>query len=164
MRIVGRCVKRAKTRFKIQKTRNYQYLFWNPQFHATLMKTSEVKIRQLIIYRWWRQKHRNCRAACRGLHTLHNVNPYWFTAGLKSTVLSAVPGPMSSSNKEVSLPQTLFIFPNDVHYYKNHRMLKQFKITTLAPTCFRSRRNHHQGAVLCLAKTAKYTIPLCSFS
>ena len=31
-------------------------------------------------------------------------------------------------------------------------MLKQFKIMTLAPTCFGSRRNHHQGAVLCLAK------------
>jgi hypothetical protein len=24
---------------------------------------------------------------------------------------------------------------------------------TLAPTCFGSHRNHHQGAVLCLAKT-----------
>jgi hypothetical protein len=35
-------------------------------------------------------------------------------------------------------------------------MLKQFKIITLAPTCFGSRRNHHQGAVLCLAKTTKY--------
>ena len=34
-------------------------------------------------------------------------------------------------------------------------MLKQFKIITLAPTCFGSRRNHHQGAVLCLAKTTK---------
>jgi hypothetical protein len=32
-------------------------------------------------------------------------------------------------------------------------MLKQFKIITLAPTCFGSRSNHHQGAVLCLAKT-----------
>jgi len=32
-------------------------------------------------------------------------------------------------------------------------MLKQFKIIILAPTCFGSRRNHHQGAVLCLAKT-----------
>jgi hypothetical protein len=33
-------------------------------------------------------------------------------------------------------------------------MLKQFlKVITLAPTCFGSRRNHHQGAVLCLAKT-----------
>jgi hypothetical protein len=35
-------------------------------------------------------------------------------------------------------------------------MLKQFKIITLAPTCFGSRRNQHQGAVLCLAKTTKY--------
>ena len=35
-------------------------------------------------------------------------------------------------------------------------MLKQFKIMTLAPTCFGSRRNHHQGAVLCLTKTTKY--------
>ena len=32
-------------------------------------------------------------------------------------------------------------------------MLKQFKIITLAPTCFGSRWNRHQGAVLCLAKT-----------
>jgi hypothetical protein len=32
-------------------------------------------------------------------------------------------------------------------------MLKQFKVITLAPTCFVSRRNNHQGAVLCLAKT-----------
>jgi len=44
-----------------------------------------------------------------------------------------------------------FIIPNDAHYYKNHGMLKQFKIKTLAPTCFGSRRNHCQGAVLCLA-------------
>ena len=35
-------------------------------------------------------------------------------------------------------------------------MLKQFKIITLASTCFGSCRNHHQGAVLCLAKTTKY--------
>ena len=34
-------------------------------------------------------------------------------------------------------------------------MLKQFKIIILARTCFGSRRNHHQGAVLCLAKTTK---------
>ena len=49
-----------------------------------------------------------------------------------------------------------FIVPNDAHYYKNHRMLKEFKIIILAPTCFGSRRNHHQGAVLCLAKTTTY--------
>ena len=35
-------------------------------------------------------------------------------------------------------------------------MLKQFKIIILAPTCFGSRRNHHLGAVLCLAKTTKW--------
>ena len=31
--------------------------------------------------------------------------------------------------------KTHFIVPTDAHYYKNHRMLKQFKIITLAPTC-----------------------------
>ena len=35
-------------------------------------------------------------------------------------------------------------------------ILKQFKIITLPPTCFGSRRNHHQGAVLCLAKTTEW--------
>jgi hypothetical protein len=30
---------------------------------------------------------------------------------------------------------------------------QRVKIVTIAPTCFGSRRNHHQGAVLCLAKT-----------
>ena len=49
--------------------------------------------------------------------------------------------------------RTLFIVPTDAHYYKITEMLKQFKIVILAPTCFGSRGNHHQGAVLCLAKT-----------
>ena len=49
-----------------------------------------------------------------------------------------------------------FNVPADAQYYKNHRKLKQFKIITFAPTCFGSRRKHHQGAVLCLAKTTKY--------
>ena len=35
-------------------------------------------------------------------------------------------------------------------------MLKQFKIITLTPTCFGSRRSHLQGAVLGLAKTTDY--------
>jgi hypothetical protein len=35
-------------------------------------------------------------------------------------------------------------------------MLKQFKIITLDRTCFDSSRNHHQGAVLCLAKLKNY--------
>ena len=52
--------------------------------------------------------------------------------------------------------KTLFIIPTDAHYYKNHRMIKQFKIITLVPACFVSHRNHHQGAILCLAKTTEY--------
>ena len=53
--------------------------------------------------------------------------------------------------------KTLFIVPTDAHYYKIVEMLKEFlKIITLAPTCFGSRRNHHQGVVLCLVETTKY--------
>ena len=52
--------------------------------------------------------------------------------------------------------KTLFIVPTDAHYYKIIEMLKQFKIIILPPTCFSSCRNHHQGAVLCLAKTTKW--------
>jgi len=40
-----------------------------------------------------------------------------------------------------------------MHSYKIIEMLKQFKIITLAPTCFGSRRSHHQGVVLCLTKS-----------
>jgi len=32
-------------------------------------------------------------------------------------------------------------------------MLKTIKIPTIAPTCFGSRRNHHQGTISYLAKT-----------
>jgi hypothetical protein len=49
--------------------------------------------------------------------------------------------------------KTLFVVPTDAHYYKITEILKQFKIITLAPTCFVSLTNHHQGAVLCLAKS-----------
>jgi hypothetical protein len=56
--------------------------------------------------------------------------------------------------------RTLFIAPTDAHSYKYRRMLKQFKIRTVAPTCFGSCRNHHQGTVLCLAKTTKYDFPV----
>jgi hypothetical protein len=55
--------------------------------------------------------------------------------------------------------KNLFIVPTDAHYYKIIEMLKQFKIIILAPTCFGSRRNHHQGAVLWLVKT---TSMVCS--
>ena len=54
-----------------------------------------------------------------------------------------------------------FIVPNDTHYYKIIEMLKQFKIIILAPTYFGSRRNHHQRAVLCLAKLTNMVF-LCS--
>ena len=57
--------------------------------------------------------------------------------------------------------KTLFIVPTDAHYYKIVEMLNQFKIITLAPTCFGSRRNHPQGAVLCLAETTNMVF-LCS--
>ena len=57
--------------------------------------------------------------------------------------------------------KTLFIVPTDAHYYKIIEILKQFEIITLAPTCFGSRKNHHQGAVLCLAKATKCFF-LCS--
>ena len=40
-------------------------------------------------------------------------------------------------------------------------MLKAIKIRTIAPTRFGSRRNHHQGAISCLAKT-RIVVLLCS--
>ena len=49
--------------------------------------------------------------------------------------------------------KTLFIIPTDAHDYKIIGMLKTIKIRTIAPTCFGSRRNHHQEATSCLAKT-----------
>ena len=61
----------------------------------------------------------------------------------------------------VNVSKTLFIVPTDAHYYKIIEMLKQFKIITLAPTCFGSRRNHHQGAALFFAK-ATNMVYLCS--
>ena len=46
-----------------------------------------------------------------------------------------------------------FIVPTDAHNYKITGMLKTIKIPIIAPTCFGSRRNHHQGAISYLAKT-----------
>jgi len=54
-----------------------------------------------------------------------------------------------------------YIIPTDAHNYKITGMLKTIKIPTIAPTCFGSRRNHHQGAISCLAKTT-IMILLCS--
>jgi hypothetical protein len=52
-----------------------------------------------------------------------------------------------------SVVKYLFIIPTDAHNYKITGMLKTIKIPTIAPTCFGSRRNHHQGAISWLAKT-----------
>jgi hypothetical protein len=64
--------------------------------------------------------------------------------------------------------KTLYIVPTDAHYYKIIEILKQFKIIILAPTCFSSRRNHNQGAVLCLDETTKWLsffhTNLCTFT
>ena len=57
--------------------------------------------------------------------------------------------------------KALFIIPTDAHNYKIIWMLKTIKIPTVSPTCFGSRRNHHQRAISCLAKTT-VMILLCS--
>ena len=49
--------------------------------------------------------------------------------------------------------KALFIIPTDAQNYKIIRILKTIKIPTIAPTCFGSRKNHHQGIISCLAKT-----------
>ena len=54
-----------------------------------------------------------------------------------------------------------FIILTDAHNYKITGMLKTIKIPIIAPTCFGSRRNRHQGAISCLAKTT-IMILLCS--
>ena len=56
--------------------------------------------------------------------------------------------------------KTLFIIPTDAHNYKITGILKTIKIPIIAPTCFGSLRNHHQGAISCLAKTT-IMIMLC---
>jgi hypothetical protein len=58
---------------------------------------------------------------------------------------------MSAQN--IFLPEHIFISPTDAHNYKITGILKTNKIPTIAPACFSSRRNHHQGAILCLTKT-----------
>jgi len=51
----------------------------------------------------------------------------------------------------ISSNKNTFFVRNVAHYYKIIEILKQ-----LAPTCFGSRRKHHQGAVLCLTKTIEF--------
>jgi hypothetical protein len=52
-----------------------------------------------------------------------------------------------------TVSRTRFIIQTDAHNYKITGMLKVIKIPIIAPTCFSSRRNRHQGAISCLAKT-----------
>jgi hypothetical protein len=49
--------------------------------------------------------------------------------------------------------RALFIIPQRCTQLQNHRNIKTIKIPIVAPTCFGTRRNHHQGVILCLAKT-----------
>jgi hypothetical protein len=69
-----------------------------------------------------------------------------------STLWNASQKALTSVNSTFG-QKTLFIIPTDAHHYKSVEILKQFKVITLAQTCFGSRRNHHLGAFLCLAKT-----------
>ena len=41
-----------------------------------------------------------------------------------------------------------FSLPNDAHNVKNVELLKHFKISKTAPTCFGLQGNHHQGATV----------------
>ena len=45
-----------------------------------------------------------------------------------------------------SIKLLFFIIQTDGHNNKFIGMLKTIKIPTIAPTCFGSSRNHHQGA------------------
>jgi hypothetical protein len=47
--------------------------------------------------------------------------------------------------------KALLLFHDDAHNHKITGILKQLKIPTVAPTCFGSRRNHHQGAIFVLS-------------
>jgi len=45
---------------------------------------------------------------------------------------------------------------------QNRRYINTLKTVTFTPICFGSRRNHRQGAILCLAKTTNVVSLLCS--
>ena len=53
----------------------------------------------------------------------------------------------------IPLSKHLFIILTDTHNYKIIGMLTTIKIPTIAQTRFGPRKNHHQGAISCLAKT-----------
>jgi hypothetical protein len=68
-------------------------------------------------------------------HVLHK----WYT-----TIFA----PDVSQNESNLYLSTFLFFQLDAH-----RNIKTIKIPTVAPTCFGSRWNHHQGAISCFAKS-----------
>jgi hypothetical protein len=70
-------------------------------------------------------------------------------------------GPSSCLHRASIVSKHFFIIPTDAHNCKITGMLKTIKIPTIAPTCFDSRKNHHQGAISCLTKTTNMIL-LCS--
>ena len=56
----------------------------------------------------------------------------------------------------ISSIKNIFYYSKWCTLLQNHRNVKKIYKFKIAPTCFGSRRNYHQGAVLCLAKTTKY--------
>jgi hypothetical protein len=53
--------------------------------------------------------------------------------------------------------KALLLFHKDAHNHKITGILKQLKILTVAPTCFGSCRNHHQGVIFVLSSTVYRT-------
>ena len=74
----------------------------------------------------------------------------WGESGGKGVCVS------SCLHRASIVSKTLLLFRLMHTVIKIIEMLKQFKIIILARTCFGSRRNHNEGAVLCLAKTTKW--------
>ena len=79
-----------------------------------------------------------------------------------SFVLSVLPsswkiwtptGRSSCLHRASTVSKHFFIIPTDAHNYKIIGLSKTIKIPIIASTCFGSCRNHHQGAISCLAKT-----------
>jgi hypothetical protein len=54
--------------------------------------------------------------------------------------------------------KALLLFHNDAHNHKITGILKQLKILTVAPTCFGSHRNHHQGAMVNNIQAPSYKV------
>ena len=59
----------------------------------------------------------------------------------------------SCLHRASTVSRYFFITPNWCTQLRNHKNIETIKIPTIAPPCFGSPRNHHQGAISCLAKT-----------